>query len=425
MASTVALSSDGRHTREPQIEGRGLEQVRGTWSVASVRTVRTLGELDDLRSIWSFWSHDPNADPDYYLAAAQCPDFVRPHVIVVCRNGEVDCMLVGRIERRRLKLKLGYKTVSEPAVHQLLFVRGGLLGNANAENCTLLARELRRCLHDKEADVAETAGITTNCTFYRAVESEFSFFCRGHFIAFHEHYWLELPGNFKEFLSGMARKHRHEFRRHQKRLTDRFGDSTRIRCLRWENEVDELASEVEKIAAKTYQRALRVGFRPEADILAYLRTAARKGGLRGYVLYLENEPCAFFIGVEYKGRFYGIYTGFDPAFRKYSPGLLVLMRSIEDCYEPSMQVSEFDLGRGDRGYKRILCNRVRQDGPQYVYAPSWRGLHLNLLRSAMSLFELTMKKVLAGSGLHKRFKKLWQGRRMLTVQNVQSQDTRC
>lgn len=376
-----------------------------------VRTIRTLTELEELRETWNGWCDDPNADLDFYLASARCrPDIVRPHVMVVYRDGRPDCMMIGRLEYCRVKLKIGYTTLFEPKVKRLFFLQGGFLGNFSEENTQTLFRELKNCLEHKEADHAELARIIPNSVQQKAIEKEFSPLSTGHFSTLHEHRWVELPRTFEQFVQSMSRKNRHEFRRHEKRLAADFPGKARFRCYRHEGEVAELAREVEKISAKTYQRALGVGFLPGVEVLDYLRTMARKTGLRGCALYLDDQPCAFFIGVQYKDTLHGNFMGFDPQYGKYSPGLLVLMHSIERCFEPDCRASRVDFGWGDRHYKRAICNQSRQDGPMYLYPFSASGLKLNFLRSATSFLDLAARKSLEKHPSLQKLKRLWQGR---------------
>ena len=376
-----------------------------------VRVARSFTAFEELKEIWNFWCDDPNADLDFYLASARCRhDFVRPHVMIVYRNGRPDCMLVGRLERCRLKMKVGYKTFFGPQVHQLFFLQGGLFGNDSEENIKMLVGELRQSLKGGEADCVELSSVSSNSNLYETSKAEFNVFCRGHFSPLHEHRWLELPASFEEFIRSLPRKYRHEFRRHEKMVVHDFSGRTRIRCYRHEDEVGELAQEVEKISSKTYQRTLGVGFQPESEVLESLRVTARKGGLRGCVLYLGGEPCAYFIGKQYKHAFHGNFMGFDPQFSKYSPGLLVLMHSIEECFDPGYRATQVDLGWGDRQYKRIICNRSRQDGPIYLYALSCRGLTLNFVRSATSFVDFAARKLLAKSSFLQKLKRSWQRR---------------
>lgn len=387
-----------------------------------VYIARTVNELDALREIWNLWCDDPSADFDYYLASARCrTDFVRPHVMAVYRDGWPDCMLVGRLEHCRLKLKVGYTTLFQPMVKRLFFLQGGFLGNCSAENCRLLLRELKLCLKRREADAAEFARVTHGSSLQHEATSVFSSLCRGQFTPVHEHRWLTLPRSFEQFLRDMPRKQRHELRRHEKRLAEDYSGKVHIHCYRHPDEIGELAREVEKVSTKTYQRAIGAGFQPDVETLESLRITASKGGLRGCVLYVDEQPCAFFIGKNCKSTFYGNFMGFDPQYGKYSPGLMVLMHSIEECFDPDMRATDFDLGWGDRHYKRVLCNRSRQDGPMYLYPLSLAGVGLNLRRSAVGLLDLAARNSLANSSLLKRLQKAWQ-RRNQQVEGINESD---
>ena len=408
LESSANSAADGA---SGQLAFRSGHSNSGLQSSPTVRIARTLPELEDLKEPWSLWCDDPGAELDFYLASARCrPDFVRPHVMVVYREGKPDCMLVGRLERGPLKLKVGYSTLFEPRVSRLFFLQGGFFGNCSEENTQLLVRELRRCLERGEAHCAELNRVTQDSSLQRATREEFGSLRRGHFSPLHEHHWLELSGSFEEFLQGMSRKNRHEFRRHEKKLAQDFAGKTHIRCYRHEEEVNELARDVEKVAGKTYQRALGVGFQSNAETQESLRTAARKGSLRAWVLYLDRQPCAFFVGKQSKDTLHGNFMGFDAQFGKYSPGLLVLMHGIQECFDPSLRASRVDLGWGDRQYKRVICNRTRKDGPICLYSLSPAGLALNCLGSATWLLDRLARKLLAESSLLQKFKRAWQDR---------------
>ena len=103
--------------------------------------------------------------------------------------------------------------------------------------------------------------------------------------------------------------------------------------------------------------------------------------------------------------------GFDPEFATYSLGLVFLLRAIEDCFDPDMDVVRFDLGWGDREYKRIICDHLQTDGPQYLYASSWTGFTLNVLRSGVSLLDLAATTLLRRSEFLRRWKKVWLRRK--------------
>jgi len=379
--------------------------LKSSTYLATVRVLRSLEELEEVRDAWQAWCDYPNADMDSYLASARSrTDFVRPHVMVVYRQGHPDCMLVGRTEHRKLKFNVGYATFFEPQIRQIFFVHGGFIGNISESNSQLLALALRRCLANGDADLAEFVRLSMDSTLRTALATKFGPLCSGHSIALHDHWWIELPPTFNEFVQSLSRKNRHELRRHQKMFAADFAGRTSIRSFRHEDEVEELTRDVEKVHRNTYQHALGVGFKSDAETLESLRASARKGGLCGDVLYVDGEPIAFFVGKKYKDTLYGYYMGFDPQYNKYSPGLLILMHSIEHCFGPA-PARRVDLGWGDRRYKRAICNQSKLDGPLYIYALSWKGLRLNLLRSTACFLDRAAKQVLANSSLLQKMKK--------------------
>jgi len=105
----------------------------------------------------------------------------------------------------------------------------------------------------------------------------------------HQHRWLEMPESFKELLGSLSGKNRQELRRHEKKLATDYSGRTHIHCHRNEEEVNELAREVEKISVKTYQRALGVGFQPDLETVELLRIAVRDQALRGaYSIWMKR-----------------------------------------------------------------------------------------------------------------------------------------
>ena len=374
----------------------------------TLRVAKTIPEVEELKDTWKLWCEDPNADIDYFLASARCrTDFVRPHVMVVYRDGQPDCMLIGRLEHTSLSLNAGYTTLFRPRVRRLFFVQGGFLGNQSQQNSAFLVQGIMSCLQHGEADTAEFLRLREDSSLYCASREKASFLRRGHGMPVHEHRSVRLPDSFDAFLHGLSRKNRHELRRHEKKLTADFAGQMRIHCYRKEEELGDLAREVNKVSETTYQRAIGMRFKTDVETLESLRIAARRGGLRGCVLYLADRPCAFFIGNQYKSTFHGNFMGFDSRFSKYSPGLYILMHSIEECFEPGHRATQLDLGWGDRQYKRAFCNQMWKDGPVYLYAFSFKGLKLNLLRSGTSLIDLWARKLLLKSALLQKFRKRW------------------
>lgn len=374
-----------------------------------VHIIRRIEDIQLIRKTWGEWCENPDADPDFFLLSSE-PDrkVLRPHVIVVFRSGKPDCMLVGRLETGVHRLKIGYATPFRPYVKTLLFLPGGYLGNQSPENSELLVAEISKSLKAGEADCAELRQVPFDSSLSDKASTRPGFLCRQHFRIQQVHRCLKLPRSFEEYLRALPRKPRHEARRHARLLHEDFPKANHVHCYRNEDQVAQLAAEVKKVHATTYQSAVGVGFEDTPGTRARFLAAAKKDALRGCVLYASGEPIAFFVAFKFKETLFGQYLGFNPQFGKYSPGLQILFHAIEESCDPTARLSAVDLGWGDRNYKRAICNVSWTDGPVYIFAPTWKGMRLNFEKSLTAWLDKKVKAWLTRVGLDNHARKAWQ-----------------
>src|ERR1700730_10035200 len=96
---------------------------------ATLRIAKSVSEVEELRQVWTSWLCHPSSDIDFYVMKIRLNALtLRPHVMVVYRNGLPDCMLVGRLDHKRMSVNIGYVRCFLPKARVLTFVRGGLLG---------------------------------------------------------------------------------------------------------------------------------------------------------------------------------------------------------------------------------------------------------------------------------------------------------
>ncbi len=140
-----------------------------------------------------------------------------------------------------------------------------------------------------------------------------------------------------------------------------------------------------------------------------LRLKAEKGWLRGYVLYLAERPCAFWIGDINGSTFGSDYIGYDAEFASESPGMYLVMRVIEGfCDGHREGVTEVDFGTGHAQYKQVLSNQQWCETSVYIFAPTLKGISLNLVRSVVGGMDQAIKNVLARTNLLQKVKKAWR-----------------
>ena len=108
--------------------------------------------------ILDFWrSCHPGRDADpalFEFLLTHHDGIIRPHIIAAYRGGQLEAVLVGRLESTRLAIKLGYVAVGRPTVRLLTFVYGGWLGNISEEIARLLVSSIVQSLAAGEADAA-------------------------------------------------------------------------------------------------------------------------------------------------------------------------------------------------------------------------------------------------------------------------------
>jgi hypothetical protein len=380
-----------------------LEQGDGV----QIQVVRDVGELASLREIWNGWTWHPNSDPDSYLAVLKAmPSGVEPLVFVLYRKGAPQAMLVSRVENGNLSLRLGYKDLLKIKVRKLVCIYGGLLGDASSENCKALMISVNDFLRRGEADLAFFNSLRTDSPLYVAATKLQSFYVRDHMPVFELHRSMELPKTDNEANRRLSAKSRKEWRK----LMKDFPDQVVIRCFRKPEELDDMFRDVEEVAKKTYQRGLGVGFGDTPLMRGRLGLEAERGWLRAYVLYLAGRPCAFWVGKLYNETFHSDSMGYDSEYRKYSPGMFVVMSVIEGFCNPMNNdaVRVVDFGLGDAEYKRDLGNSEWREASLYLFAPTVGGLGLNLFRTPAALANRLAKEYLDKASLLLKAKRIWR-----------------
>lgn len=371
--------------------------------------------MEELRSQWTNWQSHPNADIDSFLMFCRLrPEVVRPHVLVVHRGGVPDAIIVGRLEDATVGMAVGYFRLIQIRARRLAFNHGGFLGRATPENCEVVVREIVRSLKGGTADFAFFSHLRVDSPLFTIARTMPALRSRDYASKAHvqTHRSMSVPPGIDQLYRRFPGSVRSELRRKAKKLVREFSGSVQIRTFPDGVDLDAMFRDIEEVARTTYQRGLGVGFEDTPEMRAGMALLAEKGRLRAHVLYIQEKPCAFWIGIVYRGVFHGAYIGYDRAFGKYSPGMFLAMKVIEDLCElrGSTRVREIDWGLGDAGYKESLSDKEWKEGSVSIFAPTWKGLRLNLALTAPAVLEGSAKRLLSNAGLLQKVKTAWRKR---------------
>ena len=207
--------------------------------------------------------------------------------------------------------------------------------------------------------------------------------------------YVELTGHgWDSYLATLSPAHRYNFRRRLRNIHKRFevrfeqaGDETQRRALlpqlmalhreRW-NRVD---------VSGAFNTSALVAFHDE-----WSQLALQRGWLGLFLLSLDGQPAAALYGFRYQGVFYFYQSGFDPAFNRFSVGMLVLGLAIRNAIEAGMR--ECDLLHGDEEYKFKWSSGQRRLLRLSLCPPSARGV---LHRRALALRRNVKRLIQAGA----------------------------
>ena len=349
----------------------------------ALRTIRDLQGLESVRATWESWPGSRDSDFDFFCSIVRSRgSSCRPHVIVLSRNGCSEAILIGLCERRKLPFRLGHFTIWAPEVNTLELVYGGLRGNASADNCAALVQELMKSLQAGVADLALWKQLDVQSPLYDCVLKQPRFALRDYSGCLRDHWWLEnFPKGLEAFLSTLGRSQRSKLQRKYKKVLNHFADKVQVRSFRSVEDLPAAIADMESIASKTDKRKIfGDGFFDTPDIREHMAVAAGKGWLRLYILYLEDQPVAFWMGTVYDRCLQGDHTGYDPAWSEFSPGIFLFLNILEDLREEHIQ--SIDFGYGNTQLRQTFGNLRRVESRAQIYAPTWRGVELNFSRTA-------------------------------------------
>jgi hypothetical protein len=372
-----------------------------------IETLTDIGDIEKIRDVWERFNIHPNSDIDFYLQLQSIrEDIVRPHIFLLKENGIPVAMAVGRIESSFIPFKIGYLKIYKQRVRILNIVAGGIMGEFDEKRSTLFINELIQTLNNKVADVAIVKHIPVDSLIMFKGKRIPSLLRRGYFSEVRTHRTAELPGTLNSFLERFGTKQRSTLRRNEKRLRKNYPDSVILRIFKEESEVSQLCEHAESIAKLTYQRGIDSGFKFDDEHFERLNLAAKKGWLRAYILYVDEKPCAFWIGTLYKDVFHSDFIGYDATFQKYSPGMIIFLKMVEDLSEAG--VTNIDFGLGDAGYKKRFADKYWEESNAYIFASTFSGLKINFIRTLVNSINYMSYRILRNDQLLEKIKKKWR-----------------
>ena len=375
--------------------------------------LRSVAELQSIREHWVKWQQHPNCDFEFFrTVVGSLETVVRPQVMVVFRGEAPVGMLIGRLDQSSVDLSIGYKRIISVPALSLTLLHGGWVGETSDEIAQALKNGVLQSLHAGEADFVYFNHPRTDGHLYEAVSKVAQTGATGFIGTLRNHRGMNLYPSSAEFVKHLGTKERNNQKRRARRLQEDYGEKASIVSYRAVSELETLIRDSDQVAKKTYQRALGVGFEDTPDLRERMRTEAEHGWLRGFVLYLDHVPVAFWLGTCYGQTFYSGFTGYDPDFSKYSPGMYLLIKAMEELCEQNSDgaLKKADFGLGDAEWKQVLGDLEWQDAPVWIFPTTAKGFLLLSIRRVSGFLDSTGKRLLSKFQLIAKVKRAWRKR---------------
>jgi CelD/BcsL family acetyltransferase involved in cellulose biosynthesis len=159
--------------------------------------------------------------------------------------------------------------------------------------------------------------------------------------------YIDLQGTFAQYLQKFSARSRGNRVREVRRFRALGGSTLAWREFRRPEEMATFHRLACEVSRRTYQNLLFDGGMDETGgFRAQLAEAAAADRIRGYILFHGEAPVAFNFCRATGDVLNGELMGFDPAYRKYRPGGVLLYLMLERLFSGD-RFRRFDFGQGD------------------------------------------------------------------------------
>lgn len=220
-------------------------------------------------------------------------------------------------------------------------------------------------------------------------------------------YYLQLARSFDEYLRcHFDSKSRYNVKQLIRKFTDLSGGCVDFRQYRMPSEMAEFHTHACSVSRLTYQQQmLRAGLPDTREFRDELEREAARDNIRGHVLFHQGNPIAFSYCRGFGDWLTLSVIGYDPKFKRWSPGTVLLLLSLERLFL-SDRFRIYDFGPGEAQYKarfstaRVMCADL------YYFKWSLRNLVAVTAHACLSLLTSFVGRMLEQLGMKQRVRLL-------------------
>jgi CelD/BcsL family acetyltransferase involved in cellulose biosynthesis len=275
-----------------------------------------------------------------------------------------------------------------------------------------------KVLRSGEVDVVLFNHLRTDSPLYSVARTMPCMLSRDYFTKVEQHWCMTVPNDLKQFLAACSHNRRRNFKRWTKKLESRYPGQMKMVTYSKQDEVAEGLRIAAHISANTYQRAYGGGLIYDAATRALFEAAAKKGWLRIHILFVADEPCAFWTALKYGRTYFAEFTSYCPKWGDLHVGSILFLKVVEQICGDSM-LDSFDFGFGDGQHKWAGSNRQWPEASVFIFAPRPYPVLVNLIRSSTLATSTFIQRVITGMGIRNLVQRY--RRRRIVRKNTQAE----
>ncbi len=179
--------------------------------------------------------------------------------------------------------------------------------------------------------------------------------------------YVSLPKSYELFLESLSSSMRYNIRRKRKRFEKEFNGNFVVI-----EDKNELVKSIEELIALNLSRTKAMNiYSPFSDKrfsqfhFNFINTVFDKGWVKVCFLKVENSSIGCLYIMNYARKHYFYQSGFDPVWKKLSPGFLLFSYCIENAI--SEGAVEFDFLKGEEAYKYKWTNEKKTNYEMNIY----------------------------------------------------------
>ena len=224
----------------------------------------------------------------------------------------------------------------------------------------------------------------------------------------YEHYGIVVDGTFEQYIAGLHPKARHELLRKFKKFNSNFKTAKMFREFRLPEEVNEYYTLALEVSQKTYQHRLLHAGLPEED--SHKRESielAKHDQFRGSMLSDGTRPIAYGYCLAQGSSLFYVHTGYDPQYRQWSPGAVLLYHIIEMFFAEG-RYGVLDFGSGDASWKKDYSTSSVRCARAYYFRKTPHNASFLIAHKTTTTFSDFAVKVIDSIGLKQKLKRFFR-----------------